>query len=121
MFHGFVGVSVTGTRHPSCDDAVTVGRSRTQVRAVHARLQVPRHVSDGFRDEHVIAGEVLRELKRIALLDPRAFLTRRNLNPVLAWTPEMAAAVSSIEVLGKKVAGGRHIDVIHKIRFSPKT
>ena len=45
-----------------------------------------------------------------------------NLKPVHTWTPEMAAAVSSIDVIRKKAtAGGAQVEVIHKIRFSPKT
>src|SRR5262249_28358324 len=67
--------------------------------------------------------EVLRELKRIGLVDPRTFFDATgNLKPVHAWTPEMAAAVSSIDVIRKKAAAGSgQVEVIHKIRFSPKT
>jgi len=73
-------------------------------------------------EEKVVAGEVLRELKRIGLVDPRAFFDEHNhLRPVSHWTPEMAAAVTSFEVIKKNAAAGDgHVDVVHKIRLSPK-
>jgi phage terminase small subunit len=84
-------------------------------------VEVKRIVREKLDQEEVIAGEVLRELKRIGLVDPRTFFDATgNLKPVHVWTPEMAAAVSSIDVITRK-AGSGQVEVVHKIRFSPKT
>ena len=68
------------------------------------------------------AARVLEELRRIALLDPRGFFTRRGrLKPVEALTAEQAGALASLEVVIKNAAAGDgHTDTIHKIRFWDK-
>ena len=44
-----------------------------------------------------------------------------NLQPITNWTEEMAAAVASIEVVRRNVAGGDgHSDTVVKIRFWSK-
>ena len=68
------------------------------------------------------AARVLEELRRIALLDPRGFFTRRGrLKPVDALTAEQASALASSEIVRRNLVGGDgHTDMVHKIRFWDK-
>ncbi len=65
---------------------------------------------------------ILEENRRIALNDPWRFVDDAgNLLPMSAWTAEMAAAVSKIEVVKKNVAAGGHTDTILKLWFWDKS
>jgi phage terminase small subunit len=81
--------------------------------------EVKQIVREKLEEEEVIAGEVLREMKRIGLLGPRTFFSADgNLKPVQDWTSEQAGAVASFEVVKRNAAAGNgHVDTIHKIRF----
>jgi hypothetical protein len=67
----------------------------------------------------ITAARTLEEDRRIAFHDPRRFVTAEgNLQPITNWTQEMAAAVASIEVVRRNVAGGDgHSDTVVKICF----
>ena len=70
----------------------------------------------------VSAARVIEENRRIGFNDPRRFFDASgNLKPITEWTEEMAAAVASIEVVRRNVAGGDgHSDTVVKIRFGTR-
>jgi hypothetical protein len=108
-------------------DATSVHRTAQSQSRGDRRLlknvEVRKLIRERLDEEQVIAGEVLRELKRIGFADPRSFFAEHNnLRPLKDWTPEMAAAVASFEVIKKNaVADDGHVDLIHKIKLNPKT
>jgi phage terminase small subunit len=72
---------------------------------------------------NISGARVLEELRRIGFVDPRSFFDADgDLKPVTDWTAEMAAAVSSLEVISRKArTTDGHTELLHKIRFNSKT
>jgi phage terminase small subunit len=72
-----------------------------------------------LEENKISATRVLEETRRIALNDPRCFLTADgNLQPITMWTAELAAAVAGIEVVKKNAtAGDGHTDTVVKLKF----
>ncbi|MFC3227351.1 terminase small subunit [Marinibaculum pumilum] len=70
------------------------------------------------------ADQVVLELRRIGMSDPRAlFDADGRLLPVKDWPDDIARAVSSFEVVTKRIPGTDPVEVEHvaKVRFWPKT
>ena len=110
--------------------AVRTGYSaKTADRQTYALLRNPEiskivAATEALRLEEnsISATRVLEETRRIALNDPRRFLTADgSVQPITLWTGEMAAAVASIEVVKKQAAAGdRHTATVVKLKFLNK-
>lgn len=75
------------------------------------------------RRTQITADMVVREIARIAFLDPRGFYRPDgSLKPTADWTDEQAAAVCSIESAEEQQGSGddRATAIVRKIKFWPK-
>src|SRR5262249_16471847 len=113
------GNATEAAKRAGCSPRTAYSEGQRLLKNVEVKNLLRTHLDE----EEVVAGEVLRELKRIALTDRRRVVDHvGKLQPVSQWTAEMAAAVASFEVIVKNAkAGDGHTDVVHKIRFNSKT
>ena len=67
----------------------------------------------------MLCWRTLEQDHRVAFNDPRHFVTaQRNLRPMTEWSPEMAAAVRSIEVVQRRSSWKNgHSDNVVQIQF----
>ena len=81
-----------------------------QAYALLRKPQIAKLIADAEAERlaanKITATRTLEEDRRIAFNDPRRFVTADgNLQPLTNWTEEMAAAVATIEVVRRNVAG----------------
>ncbi|WKJ88770.1 terminase small subunit [Methylomonas montana] len=85
------------------------------------QVSISRLRSDREERTQVTADRVLREVGRIALVDPRKAFDKNNaLLPVQDWPDEIAAAISSIKILEVKDSEGNIIGETKEIKFWDK-
>ena len=107
--------------------ALRCGYSEKTARVQGARLltnvAIAKAVAAGeaiqIEANKISAGRTLEETRRISYSSATVFFDAHgNFIPVAQWTPEMAAAVSRIEVVKKNVtAGDGHTDTVVKLWF----
>lgn len=83
--------------------------------------EIARRAAKLTQRAEIDAVTVLRELARLALSDPRElFDDQGRLRPVTELSDDMAAAVSSVEVVKRPLPGGDELEYIHKVRLWDK-
>jgi phage terminase small subunit len=84
-----------------------------QIKAEDARL---------LRKARVTAEDVIDELAKLAMADPRAlFDADGNVKPLTEWTQADAACVASVDVVKRNVtAGDGKMDMVYRIRMWDK-
>lgn len=111
--------------------AIRAGYSQKTARAIGARLltnvdvqgAVQKAMQDRSEKTGITAARVLTEIGRLAFADIRKIFTEDGqLRPVHELPEEVAASISSVEVVTSKVPGGGPADVEYtsKIKFWDK-
>lgn len=111
--------------------AIRAGYSEKTAKEQGARLLTNVHVASFVQKEmdkrakrtEIDANDVLREIARLAFVDPRnLFDERGRLKPVTQLPDNIAASVASVEVVTSRIPGSDPVDVEYtsKIKFWDK-
>jgi phage terminase small subunit len=90
----------------------------------HPRIAAAIKAEDArlLRKARVTAEDVIEELAKLALADPRAlFDADGNVKPLTQWTQAEAACVASVDVIKRNLtAGDGKMDMVYRIRMWDK-
>ncbi len=107
--------------------AKRVGYSARSAESIGCRLlrniKVQAIIAEKLKEAEANAETVLRELYRLATVDVTAVFTDAGeVKPFSVWTPAQRAALAGFEVVKKNAeAGDGHTDIVHKMKFHPKS
>jgi phage terminase small subunit len=109
--------------------AIRAGYSKNNADKIGSQLLGKSRVSTAIqlvtearsRRTEIAADNVVREIARLAFFDPRRlFDVKGKFLPIAKWPDEVAAAISSIEIVKAK-GKGKKPDLITKVRFWDKS
>lgn len=83
------------------------------------RAAIETAVAERAERTEITADRVLQELARIGFSDPRKLFDGRRLKRPEEWDDDVAASISSVEVVTRPI-GEDEIEYVHKLKFWSK-